>query len=202
MRIIRARGPAVIDFIEDKLLDTQEYTDVSFADVLRGLLSEQPDSTCIYVCFKDEEILGFLVAYAPPNVTHVWLWQAWADPKLKNTNVTKIVFDRLLLWTEFIGRTSIRAETKRETEAMYRRWKFQDYSKIIEYKLSQADELEEIEVPDEHIRQSVDDEQSELATEADRERSVQEAADGVGHTDDSIPEPVDPESSAGLSTDV
>lgn len=179
MRILRAKGTSIVDYLEPHLLEDEEFVGVKFADILRDLLVKQPNAICIYAVIEDEEILGFIIGYAPPLMNHVWLYQTWASHKLNGTGLTEEVFGRFLHWVEHIGRKAIRAETKRSPEAIFKRWKFETHSSILEYKLPVEEVFvappppEEKEVTDGGRKQAEHDVDAGPRTEGDQRRAVQ-----------------------------
>lgn len=142
MRIIRAKGTTVVEFLEPYLLQDDDYAEVSVGDVLREMLSGQAERTCVYLAYKEDpnkpdeiEVCAFIIAFAPANITHVWLFQVWCDPKYANKGLADKMFLRVILWAEHIGRSFIRGETKRNEGAVYRKWGFREHSKIVQYEL-------------------------------------------------------------------
>jgi len=106
-------------------------------EVISGLLQNAPSNTCIWQVFQDEEILAFLVAFAPPGAKHVFLSDAWASPKLEGSGVQDRIFLRLVLWAESLGRDRITAETSRHPEGLLRRWNFKEIARIVSFEISE-----------------------------------------------------------------
>ena len=131
IKYLRATTPFSIDFIKDKFTIDESLDRDATADGLKSIVS-RPDVYIAMALDEDlNEVVMFIVAIAYPNQKVVNLIQVWADSKLEGRSVQDRLFLRTCLWAESIGRTQLRAETQRSSEALYRRWKFREHSKII-----------------------------------------------------------------------
>ena len=138
MKIVRATSPSGITLIEPLLIADNDRDRSAAADMFRQGLVNVPDAMFVLVAFEEEEVLGFVVAYLPPAVDHVFLHQAWVKPGV--TTLADKLFIRLAIWTENAGRHFIRAETQRNPEAFLRRWNFTQVSVIMQHRL--VDDIE------------------------------------------------------------
>ena len=140
MQIIRARNEAGVRVMEENLLDDPDSMDKDL--LVEELKKMIPDSEVCYVsqAWDGETLRAFLVAFAPPNRSHVFLLQAWADKEIPSLWKDRM-FLRLCFWTEQIGRESIRAETLRNPKALLRTWGFEEHSTVLSFNV--AEDLEE-----------------------------------------------------------
>jgi hypothetical protein len=111
----------------DKLNKCVEY--------ISNLLQVMPENVCVLIAHEDGEVVkAFIIAMAMPEDEHVFLFQAWRDPQTKPSLADTMLF-HLLLWCQKIGRDQIRAESSRSSEAFYRRWNFEEHSKILKFNI-------------------------------------------------------------------
>jgi len=133
IKYLRATTPFSIDFIKDKFTIDESLDRDATADGLKSIVS-RPD---VYIAIALDEDLNeavmFIVAIAYPNQKVVNLIQVWADPKLEGRTVQDRLFLRTCLWAESIGRIQLRAECDRSSDALYRRWRFRERSKIVAF---------------------------------------------------------------------
>lgn len=135
MRYIRARATAAVDYMEGKLLPDDDFTEGALVEALKEMLINTPDGVFIGQVWDGDEIRAFVIALAPPSMSHVFVHQAWADPMLEGSKTQDKLFLRLCLWAESIGRGELRAETRRNPEAFLRRWGFTPYSQVLSYNI-------------------------------------------------------------------
>ncbi|MBE3037690.1 MAG: hypothetical protein IMZ62_02590 [Chloroflexi bacterium] len=119
----------------DKLLPDNDFTEGALVDSLKAMLAQTPNDICIYQAWDGDRLRAFVIAFAPPQMNHVFVHQAWADPTLPDSRVQDRLFDRLCVWAESIDRNELRAETVRNPEAFLRKWGFQPFSAILALKL-------------------------------------------------------------------
>ena len=138
-RQIRVVNPIGIDYMESLLLVDEDIERSSLVEALKNTLASDPNGIFVAQTWDtaiepDGEIVAFVIAYAPSMQRHVFLYQAWCKPGTDEKVADKL-FLSLVLWSEANGRTSIKAETKRDVNAIYRRWNFIPFSQIIEFKI-------------------------------------------------------------------
>ena len=138
MRILRAMRGVAMDFIDDEMLEDENFLDESFKDTMKNLIETQKDNTFVLQAFDGNVIKAFLLAYAPEKQSNVILFRAWCDSKLPDRKLQDSLFLKLCLWAEAVGRTSITAETYRNTEALHRRWGFKEVSKVVKFELDEG----------------------------------------------------------------
>jgi hypothetical protein len=100
------------------------------AQQLSEVLTKLPESVLIVQAKKDEQLVGFIIAHnTGPFVTCV---QAWS----RNANSFRIIdamWSHVVLWTTVLGKSEIRAETRREIGPLHRRFGFVEIKKTIGY---------------------------------------------------------------------
>lgn len=131
MKIIIARHPSAIDYIEPHLLDDPDYAPGDLAEMLRGAV--RSENMFLSLVVDGEDLKAFLIAFSPSLQNHAFIYQAWSDPEFTDQHYKDSVFLRLILWSEAKGLGEIRAETKRSTKPFLRRWNFTPYSTIMTY---------------------------------------------------------------------
>lgn len=113
------------------VVETEDQRRQVTQQIVKALL-ESPDRLFVVQAKRDEELIGFLVAQ---NIgSCVYVAQAWSNPS-NGWPVADAMWERTVLWTVAIGKPEIRAETKRESEALYRRFGFEEVSKTIAFKV-------------------------------------------------------------------
>ena len=143
MRIIRARHPDAINFMKPFYSNMEDYEDGVFDTFVETLMQNMPDYTFILQAYDGDEIISFLIAYAPVGQRHVFVVQAWT--KEDNKDLTRSMFSKLCIWTEYIGRKEIRMNTYREPSVWTRAYKFETFSTVMAYKIPEYDEeLEDV----------------------------------------------------------
>ncbi len=139
MKLFRARNLAAVELMKDKLLPDEDFNQEDLVESIEQALVEAPEDIYLLQAWEGKVMVGFLIAYNLPKQNHVFLLQVWADPTVER--LSDKMFFRMLFWAQSLGKKEIRAETKRNTEAIQRRWDFQEVSKIVSYKI--PDDLEE-----------------------------------------------------------
>ena len=133
MKVIRVQNPIGIDYMAEHLLDDGRKTD-ELVEALKGELMTNPNDIFVLHIWDEDKLVGFIVAMNLPAKTHVFLYQAWADPKTPADVVDKAFF-RLLLWVDSLNKTEIRMETTRNEEAFAKKWNFKKFSTIMSFTL-------------------------------------------------------------------
>jgi len=137
MKIITARSPEAIRYISPHIIPDGDYSKEDFEALLRNILVNNPDKIFLPLAFDGDNLVAFLVALAEESKGHVWILQAWTDPKLEDKRVKNTLFIKLILWTLAKGRRSIRGVTQRKTGPFLRAWKFKPFSSILEYSIEE-----------------------------------------------------------------
>ena len=144
MRMLRCSQPeATLELLYPYLLEDSDYTKEVLAQMLHRQLTEAPQETFVLVAIDENELLGFVIVIAEYGANHTFVLQAWASNKAPET-MSKKILSRVIMWSEDLGRTSIKIETKREDRGISRRFGFTKYSSMMELKIGlDADELTE-----------------------------------------------------------
>jgi len=189
MRIVRVRTIAGIDYMADKIMVDDLGTPIDqYINCLKQMITAGQDDIFILQVWDGDEIKAFLIALAPASCEHIWVAQTWISPSLADTKAADRLFLRLLMWSESLGRSEVRMETKRDESAFTKRWNFQTHSVIMSFKVDrdldekliagQRDVLTgKIGDSNERKQQSIDtvengvqsDERTEECSKADRE---------------------------------
>jgi len=193
MRYIRARASVAVDYMRDYLLPDDDFSEGMLAEALRDMMQNTPDGIYVGQAWEGDELKAFVIAFAPPNMGHVFIHQAWANPEINGTKVQDKLFLRLCLWAETIERSELRAETKRNPEALLRRWNFKPFSQILSFDIGEGltDRLTEVshnvvigkEEKSNGVDVAADEGESGAVREADSERVSDNgvcAGDGQG----------------------
>ncbi len=130
----RVINPLGIDYMAEKLLVDEDFSKEALVRNLKYKLTHQPDSVLILQAYEGEDLIAFLIAHAPQGFKHTFIQQAWLSPGTK-TQIADRMFLKLLMWTEEIGRKEIRGETLRDPKAFFQRWKFEEFSTILSFRL-------------------------------------------------------------------
>lgn len=95
-----------------------------------------PDSLLILASIESDEVKAFLVAQNPgPEIPYMILTQVWSDPH-NDRSWSDPFLARLVLWSLAHDKSYVRAETRRNAEAMYRRFGFEPSSTIVSLDLT------------------------------------------------------------------
>lgn len=140
MNIINATSSAVIDYIKPHLCAEVPTYQEQTAEIIRELLTSQPDKTLVLTIFDNDILKGFVVAYAPDGAEHVLLIDTWMDNDLPGSLWQDKVFLRLCIWADGLGRKKINAETNRNPRALLKRWNFKLLTKIVSFDLENFEE--------------------------------------------------------------
>lgn len=133
MRIIRTWKPEIADLVRDLIVtDTPEDRE-KFTNDLRERLRVQDDNTCMYVAVADNKLVGFVILQNLPGPA-VWLVQAWSKAGNEFTVIDELWL-RAKLWAACLGKSTILAETARNTMTLFRRFGFEERKVLISYQL-------------------------------------------------------------------
>ena len=135
MRIFRGRNATCVDYLEQYLLEDEDYDRGAFVEVLKSLLENSPSETLVLMAVDGEHVRAFILAFAPQGHGHVFIMQAWSNLPLKEKRVKDELFYRLVFWADNLGRDELRGETLRKTGPFLRAWDFEVYSTVLRYKI-------------------------------------------------------------------
>jgi hypothetical protein len=138
MEIIRVQSIKSIPLIEEKLTFQDEKLKTPFLTQLAYTIQNNPASLMFLAAIEDGDIVGFVIAQDPgflvPFITVAQLWNAPENSR----SVVDSFFARIVTWALGLGKSFIRAETTRNEEAMYRRFRFLPVAQVITFDLSRA----------------------------------------------------------------
>jgi hypothetical protein len=113
----------VVDSEHDRALLDQQ---------IEHAMIHQPESVLVIQATRDNTLVGFLIAQN--TGPFVWLAQAWSRPG-NEYQVADEMWSRLLVWSAALGKSEIRAETKRSINPLYERFGFVEFSRTITRKI-------------------------------------------------------------------
>jgi hypothetical protein len=139
MKLIRTTSPRVLEFIGPKLDGDSDYSPQQELEDFGQFMVQNPD-LCYVGCLFDEEqsplkLCGCFVGFAPPHRSHLFLIQAWLEEWTQTTEWPRKLFDDLQSFARDRGLVEIRGETRRNPEAILRRWGFETLSTVVSFKL-------------------------------------------------------------------
>lgn len=131
INIDRARIPeTILEMAEHLTVHNPDTREAYIQDYLE-LWRRRPDDLFVLEA-RTDELVAFLIVTA--ERTCVNLSQAWAKPGIPWA-VMAAMFQRVVLWAASIDRFEIRAETKRDVDALFRRFGFEEHSVNIRYQI-------------------------------------------------------------------
>ena len=136
MRIIRGRNKAAVKLIEKHLIDSKYEAQGTMKEVVLDNLRHSPEETWLSLAVEGNEVKGFVVALAPVGRGFVFIYQVWVAPDAPK-GISENLFHRLVLWADAVGASQLRGETFRSSEALYRRWGFGEFSKVLKFDIDQ-----------------------------------------------------------------
>lgn len=130
IKIIRTRDPKAVQYmIPHFSMDTDEEREIAGSQ-LANMMHAHPESVNVLQAWKGEDIVSFIVGNVADN-PYVWIAQGWSKEGNPSMVATEM-FTRIMLWAMALGKLSIRAETSRNLEVMYRRFGFEPVATIVE----------------------------------------------------------------------
>lgn len=135
MRIIRCTRPGAVDQLAD-LIDNPDYPKAAWAETVKTWLRDGGDSVLLLVAVAEEEpypVTAILLALAEPETDYAFVYQSWASPETRQTDVPDQMFFRCCQWAEGQGKKHIRMETERDPRGLQRRWRFEVRSHIMQF---------------------------------------------------------------------
>lgn len=134
-RILRTRDPKAVEYmIPHFTLPGGDEEKEAAGQQLMQRMTTSPESVVVFQAWRGEDIVGFIIAFVSEN-PFVWVAQGWSRPG-NPWVIADELFRRVLLWGMALGRTSIRAETSRDLEAMYSRFGFKPVASIVERRIT------------------------------------------------------------------
>ncbi len=135
IKIIRSRDPKSVEYMLPHLTlrNATEGMREKYLHRLALTMVNAPETVFLVQAWEGEDIVGFVVANVADE--HVWVSQAWS----KTGNPSAVgdeMFNRTILWAIALGRMTLRAETTRDIGAMFRRFKFEPITTIVEHRIS------------------------------------------------------------------
>ena len=101
-----------------------------FGQQLAQVMTHRPETVLVVVARSDDKgLVGFVIAELA-QLEVVNLRQAWVSPKV-SWDVATELNARVRLWAVGHGRSKIEVRTTRNSEAMYRRFGFEETAKIL-----------------------------------------------------------------------
>jgi len=135
MKIIRLANSKGIEYIKEHFVDDDASKEF-IAEGLKTSLINNLENTFILLAFEGDKVIAYLTAMNMVNFKYVWLDQVWSD-KDTPPDVNDKIFFRFLMWVDSLGKTEIRMETKRDEDAITRKWKFEKHSTIMKFILKE-----------------------------------------------------------------
>lgn len=134
IRITRTRDPKNVEYLLPYLSfhDNTESIREKFVKSFAIAMANTPESVFMVQAWNGEDIVGFLTASVLEDYT--WISQAWS----KTGNPLSVIdemLNRTILWTIALGRLSLRAEVIRDSEAIFRRFHFEQITTIVEHRI-------------------------------------------------------------------
>jgi hypothetical protein len=145
MNMIRIRSAEIVKHIAPHVTFVDPKLKAPYLEDVAQRLIQAPDTILLLAAFENDEIKAFIVAEnTAPRIPFVHLSQVWSHPD-NPRDWYKPFLAKLLLWADAHDKDYVRAETMRNTEAMYRRFGFTPshdvaYAKIIRFDLNNSSE--------------------------------------------------------------
>lgn len=172
MKFIRLRNSIGIDYMKEHLV-AEESNLEDFMNGLKAMLVEEPENIFITQAWEGDKLKAFLISLNMIKRNYVWLDQVWSD--LDNPpDVNDKIFFRFLMWVDSLGKKEIRIETKRDEDAIARRWKFEKYSAIMKFEIKDDYEKEFMK----GMRKEDDDKQKDIPIIGITSEKVEENKNG------------------------
>lgn len=136
MKIIRVLNPRGVDVMEGKLLQNPDYTEGQLVGTLKWAMENQPQNLFLVQAWEGEQLAAFAYAWVVEGQKHVFLEQAWADPKLAGKEIMSSILTMIAVWANSMGKMEIRTEVLQHSEALLRRWNFRPHSEILSFDIT------------------------------------------------------------------
>lgn len=139
VEIMRVRSPDVIKHIKAHLTFYDEEVQPIFLSGLVEAMTNAPESVMVLGAINSQQnsLVGFVVAQNPgPSYPYIYLSQVWSHPDNAWAVVEEFLV-RLSIWGMSLGKTNIKAESSRNTEALLRRFNFEPVASVLRFDLNQ-----------------------------------------------------------------
>lgn len=136
--IQRERTPDLIPQILPHLVLADDLEREAFGQKLAHYIVTSPECV-LFLSAMDEggKVVGFVIAENPPSTKYITINQAWIAPG-QSFKLSNELFLRVTMWAIGLDKTTIRAETKRNTGPLFRRFGFEPVSVNVEYRVPQS----------------------------------------------------------------
>lgn len=134
IKIIRTRDPKAVQYMIPYFNEDNDEDSELAGRQISNMMHAQPESINVLQAWQGENIVSFLVGNIS-DCGYIWVAQGWSKSGNPPAVATEM-FSRLLLWAMALGKMSVRAETTRSLEAMYRRFGFKPVATIVERRIT------------------------------------------------------------------
>ena len=136
MEIIRVRTSKILKHIEPHLTFTNPGNKLLFLEQFVQAMEFSPESIMVLAAIDDNEtVIAFLIAENPGfKSQHISIAQCWSHPD-NPWSLSEEIFARAVMWAIALGKTCIRGETQRKTEAIYRRFGMSPIAQVMQLDL-------------------------------------------------------------------
>ena len=124
----------VIPNLKENLVFEEGQSPEKFIELVKTFLERAPGKIQIIAAEREGKVVGFSISF-DLDVPHIWISQFWNDPQV-SSKVADEMFLRVLNWAVGLGKKEVRAETRRNVDAMYRRVGFEPHSTIVKLSLN------------------------------------------------------------------
>jgi hypothetical protein len=139
MEIIRVRTPELVEQMEPHLTFHDPRHKGIFLEDLLQRMSMAPDSLLILAGMDEDGLRAFAIVTNPGVAyPYVYLSQIWSHPNNATHDWYTPFFARVVLWAAAHDKDYIRAETQRNTEALYRKFGFESFSTNVRLDLDES----------------------------------------------------------------
>jgi hypothetical protein len=120
----------IVKYIEPHLILPDKLKPVFLEDLIRRM-TQTPDTVLVLASLEGSEVKSFLIADNPgPSVPYIVLAQVWSSPD-NDASWYEPYLARLLMWAVANDKEYIKAETQRNTAALFRRFGFEPFSQNV-----------------------------------------------------------------------
>ena len=143
MHLFRAQNPEAVELFRDKIIEEDDCGRDEIADMIKTGMEQSPETTLCLVLLDDDKVVAFVFGFIPERRKHLFIYQAWRDKFVDLSFWPKYIFSRLVAYCDSHELNEIRCETVRSSEAFYRKWKFEEYSKVLRFQIRKEIEAKE-----------------------------------------------------------
>lgn len=156
---------------------------------------------------SQEQIHGFMIAYAPEGMSYIFISQTYVHPKASAEHLAQLYINKIKAWADSQGKRSLRIETSRDPRGLIRKYGFKELSVLMELRLDEQ-EISNGQEQRSEIGINIDEGSADLEQSVDQ---LSESGDGSEPADeppelnrqgsDTLRGSDSPESSAAVSAD-